>query len=401
VGRIVGKSNQLTAVSVNAKKVPGYYLDGNGLYLRVASGGSKSWLFRFMLHGKAREMGLGSLATFSLSEARERARECRQLLADGIDPINHRASKVASLKVESANRKTFEQCANEYIASHSAAWRNAKHAQQWPSTLKLYAYPIFGSKDISDVAKADILAAVEPIWSSKTETASRVLQRVRTVIEWSVARDFRKNHDATLWDQIKRALPKKEKVQVRTHFASCPYANAAEAVKSILSAIAEPTLKNALLFTILNAARSGEVRGATSAEIDKRDWKWVIPGDRMKSGKEHRVPLSSQSIAILKEQDSVGLIFGNMKGKPYSDMAMTMLLRRLGHEFTVHGFRSTFRDWAAEQTSFPSEVAEAALAHSLKDKTEAAYFRSDLFEKRRQLMQAWADYCMGGSTPNP
>lgn len=340
-------------------------------------------------------MGLGSLSVFSLAEARERCRLFRQMLADGIDPINHRQAEREKRRQEIGQRRTFEECAQDYLRLHEGGWKNAKHASQWLNTLTTYAFPFFGGKDVSDVSKADILAALEPIWPVKPETASRVRQRIRAVLDWAAARDYRVNHDPHLWEQIQRALPSVKALKRTVHFASCPYVQIASVVQKIQAATASPKLKDAMEFIILTAARSGEVRGAVWSEIDLEMKRWIIPSARMKAGREHRVPLSARAIEILEAQHpgtKEAPIFPNDKGAAYSDMAFTMLLRRLDYDFTVHGFRSTFRDWSAEQTAFPREVCEAALAHVTKDATEAAYFRSDLFEKRRQLMDAWAAY---------
>ena len=382
-------------MAVNAKSEPGYYADGDGLYLQVLASGAKSWILRFMLNKRAREMGLGSTSKYSLAEARERARKYRQLLDDGIDPIEYRKAEQAKNLAATGQRKTFEECAEEYQRLHASGWKNAKHASQWTNTLKTYAYPEFGKKDVSDVSKADILRALEPIWTTKTETAVRVRQRIRAVLDWAAARDYRHGHDPHLWDQISRSLPQAKDVKKGNHFAACPYSRVYEAIQSIKQSTASDNVKNAFEFIILTAARSGEVRGAQWSEIDFENKRWNIPPERMKASREHRVPLSPRALALLEAQKGKHpeLVFPNEKGKPFSDMTFTMLLRRLGHDFTAHGFRSTFRDWSAEQTAFPREVCEAALAHVTKDATEAAYFRSDLFEKRRQLMEAWATYC--------
>lgn len=407
MGRSVGKRQveRLTAVAVNAKKERGYYADGNGLYLQVGKpheeggklmAGSKSWVFRFTLHGRSREMGLGSITTYSLAEAREQARKCRQLLDSGMDPIERRDNERAQIKLATSQRRTFAQCAVEYHRLHADGWKNAKHSGQWLNTLRAYAYPIFGDRDVSDVSKADVLRALEPIWAAKPETASRVRQRIRAVLDWAAARDYRQGHDPHLWDQISRALPKTKDIKKAGHFAACPYTKVGAAIASVTASSVGNSVKAAMEFIILTACRSGEARGAKWSEIDFDDAKWVIPAARMKAGKEHRVPLSPRVVAVLQAQrgQHAELVFPSDKGKPYSDMTFTMALRRLGHEFTVHGFRSTFRDWAAEQTAYPREVCEAALAHvSGKDATEAAYFRSDLFEKRRELMASWAAYC--------
>jgi integrase len=391
------QTNRLSAVTVNKEKSPGYYPDGAGLYLQISESGSKSWVLRFMLNKRAREMGLGSLSDRTLAEARERAKEYRQLVDQGIDPIEYRKLERERNIQASMQRKTFEQCAIEYRDLHASGWKNAKHAAQWINTLTAYAFPIFGKKDISSVNKADILKALEPIWTSKPETASRVRQRIRAVLDWAAARDYRTGHDPQIWDQVSRSLPKTKDIKKVTHFEACPYPMVYSALQSIAHSGASDTVKFAILFTVLTAARSGEVRGAAWSEIDFHGKRWVIPAERMKAGKEHRIPLSDRALEILRIMKKVtgksDLVFPSDKNKQYSDMTFTMLIRRLGHTFTIHGFRSTFRDWAAEQTAFPREVCEAALAHSTKDDTEAAYFRSDLFEKRRQLMEAWATYC--------
>lgn len=397
MGRLMVKrqTNRLTAITVNSKKVQGFYLDGNGLYLQVSASGSKSWILRFMLAGRTRDMGLGSTSDWTLSEVREQARKYRQLLAEGIDPIEHRNIERAKNLLRTAQRRTFEECAVEYQKLHATGWKNVKHASQWTNTLATYAYPYFGSVDVSEVTKAHILNALEPIWLIKPDTASRVRQRVRAVLDWSAAKDYRRGHDPHIWDQITRALPKTKDIRKVKHHAACPYAEVRDLLNTIKMSGAGDTVKRAFEFTVLTAARSGEMRLATWSEIDFKTKRWNIPAERMKSAKEHRVPLSPRVLEILEEQRGNGsdLIFASDRGKVYSDMTFTMLMRRLGLPFTVHGFRSTFRDWSAEQTSYPRDVCEAALAHTNKDATEAAYFRSDLFEKRREMMNDWADYC--------
>lgn len=391
---------RISAVGIKHLLEPGYYPDGGGLYLQVSPTGTKSWIFRYMLNKRAREMGLGPYPLFSLADAREKVGEYRKLLHNGIDPIEHRKAEREKNLLATAQRKTFEECAHDYHKLHESGWKNAKHASQWVNTLSAYAFPEFGKKDVSDVSKADILRALEPIWTTKPETASRLRQRIRAVLDWAAARDYRRGHDPHIWDQISQSLPKTKDIKKSKHFAACPYTGIYDALMSIKDSNAGTTVKHAFEFIVLTAARSGEVRGAQWSEIDFEEKRWIIPAERMKAKREHRVPLSPRAIEILKEQQKThgknasGLIFASDKDKPYSDMTFTMALRRLGYEFTVHGFRSTFRDWAAEQTAFPREVCEAALAHvSAKDATEAAYFRSDLFEKRRQLMEAWATYC--------
>lgn len=392
VGRIA--ASRLTAVSVNAKKDPGYYSDGNGLYLQISSSGSKSWVLRYMLNRKAREMGLGSLAKYTLAEARDKAKKYRQLLDDGIDPIEFRKEQQRKNLEATQSFKTFEECAITYHSVHAHTWKNSKHADQWINTLTTYAFPTIGKMNVSQISKSDILKILEPIWLEKAETASRVRQRIKSVLDWASARDYRKNHDPAIWDQIKQSLPKGQPAKNSKHFASCPYKGVAGLIKTVRDSNAAENIKDALEFIVLTATRSGEVRGAKWSEIDLKEARWIIPGERMKAGKEHRIPLSPRAIEILRRQDrnESDFVFPNTKGSAYSDMTFTMLLRRLGYDYTVHGFRSSFRDWSAEQTNYPREVCEAALAHTLKDATEAAYFRSDLFDKRREMMVEWASF---------
>lgn len=380
---------RLSALAVKKATLAGYHADGGGLYLQVSPTGSKSWIYRFTLNKKEREMGLGSYPDVPLAKARELATASRLLAKSGIDPIVARDSQRAALQ----HQRTFAECAAEYHQTHQHTWKNEKHASQWTNTLQTYAYPVFGSKAVSDVSKADILAALTPIWTTKAPTAARVKQRIHAVLDWAAAKDYRRNHDAGIWSQIARALPAAR--GNRGNFAACPYKDVASTIAAAHLTGSEDSAKLALEFIVLTAARTGEVRLAEWSEIDFEEKRRIIPGERMKSGNEHRVPLSPQAMAILEAQKGKHpkLIFPNSKGKPYSDMAFTAILRRLGHEFTVHGFRSSFRDWAAEQTSYPHAVCEAALAHVQKDKTEAAYFRSDLFNKRRELMNDWATYC--------
>lgn len=398
--RLYGK---LTPLAVRRLSRPGYHADGAGLYLQVGDGGARSWVLKYHLHGRVREMGLGSVKTYTVDEARERARKYRQLVDDGIDPIEHRRNEKAQRAVEAGQRKTFEEAAREYVRLHQGRWRNAKHAQQWTNTLQVHAYPTIGQRDVDSITKADILAILEPIASDKAETASRIRQRIRAVLDWSAARDWRRNHNPALWDEVARALPIVPKAKRTRHFAACAYAEVGSVIHAVRESTATDLVKLAFEFIVLTAARSGEVRGMTWGEVDLKGKTWIVPPARMKAHREHRVPLSERAAEILKaafkltaKHDAGDLVFPTAKGKAYSDMVFTALIRRLGYEFTVHGFRSSFRDWAGETTGHPRDVIEAALAHQLQDKTEAAYFRSDLFEKRRALMVDWAAHCAGG-----
>jgi integrase len=391
------ESNKLNALKVTKLKEPGRYPDGHGLYLQVSKWGTKAWIFRFMKDGRARHMGLGPLHTLSLQEARERARRARQALLDGIDPIDNRTEIRLAERAQAAKRITFKEAAAKYIGAQRAGWKNAKHADQWEATLTTYAYPTIGNLSVADVDTAHVLKIIEPIWVSKTETASRVRGRVEAVLDWAAARKSRPAENPARWrGHLDKLLPARSKVRKVEHHPAMPYAKVAAFLQEIRQGSSVSAL--ALEFTILTACRTGEVIGARWDEIDFAHKVWKVPGVRMKSGREHRVPLSARSIAILKSvpriKDCHFIFSGAREGQHLSNMAMLELLReRRGDRFTVHGFRSSFRDWAAEQTNFPREIAEAALAHVLGDKTEAAYQRGDLLEKRRKLMDAWARYC--------
>jgi integrase len=401
VGRAVGSrvSKRLTQLAIKAAKKPGYYHDGDGLYLQVSSSSSTSWVQRYTFNGRAREMGLGSTRDWTLPEAREQARKNRQLLQAGIDPAQHRQAERERQRAASAQRRSFAECAREYHELHAPTWKNAKHSAQWINTLQTYVFPVFGNTDISSVNKANILAALEPIWMTKPETASRVRQRLRAVLDWAAARDYRVGHDPHLWDQVASSLPKTAEIKKRKHLAACPYADVAAVLDAIREGGASEVVKAGLEFLVLTAVRSGDVRGALWAEIDWKGKRWVLPPERQKAGREHRVPLCERTLDLLRQRQATGdespFVFPGRGGRTLSDMAFTEVLRRLGFDFTVHGFRSSFRDWCAEQTTFPREVCEAALAHASANgnDVEASYFRSDLFEKRRLLMAAWADYC--------
>lgn len=389
--------NRLSAAMV-AKALPaGMYNDGGGLYLQVAKGGTKSWIFRFMLAGRAREMGLGSIHDFSLREARERAREARQLTADGIDPIEARRERQATTRAKAANEISFADAAERYIKAHAAGWKNAKHADQWRNTLKTYAYPVIGSLSVASIDTAHITKIIEPIWAEKTETASRVRGRIELVLDWAKARHYRTGENPARWrGHLDKLLPARSKVSKVRHHPAMAYTDLPSFMPRLreVSGIAARTLE----FTILTAVRTSEAIGATDAEFDLVEKVWTIPAERMKADRPHRVPLCDRAVEILqstpREARSPYVFPGAKRGKPLSNMAMLEVLRGMdGTEgLTVHGFRSTFRDWAAERSSFPREIAEAALAHTVRDKTEAAYQRGDMLEKRRRLMTAWADY---------
>jgi len=397
MARTVGK---LTALKVGRVQKPGMYPDGAGLYLQVTGAGAKSWIFRFSLYGKAREMGLGSLSAITLADARAKAAECRRLLQDGKDPIEERKARLARAALEAARTITFKEAAANYIASHRAGWRNAKHASQWENTIATYAEPVLGRLSIQAIDIDLVLKVLQPIWETKPETASRVRGRIEAILDWAAAGGLRQGENPARWrGHLKHRLPDPSKVRRVKHHAALPYSKLPDFVVRL--GAQQSVAGRALEFTILTAARTGETIGARWDEVDLSEKVWTVPADRMKAVREHRVPLSIRALAILRDEHDVrtsDYVFpGGKAGKPLSNMAMTEVLRRMGcGDITVHGFRSTFRDWAAERTNFPSEVVEMALAHVVGNKVKAAYRRGDLFEKRRRLMAEWETFC---STP--
>lgn len=395
MARSIGK---LSALAVSKASDPGYYGDGGGLLLQVSQAGAKSWVFRFKspLTGKPREMGLGPLSTYSLAEARMRARDARQAVDAGRDPIAEREAERQRNKLEAAKAMTFDQCAAAYIEAHRAGWKNPKHAAQWAATLATYAGPVIGALPVASVDMPLVLRILEPIWTTKNETASRLRGRIESVLDWATVRGFRTGDNPARWKgHLDKVLPAPGKVQKVEHHAALPYQQAGAFMAELRKR--EGMAARALEFAILTACRSGEVRGATWQEIDLAARIWVIPGERMKAGKEHRVPLSDAAVSLLEalpRLEGSDAVFFAPRGGALTDMALTAVLRRMERgDLTAHGFRSTFRDWAGETTAFPREVIEHALAHQLKDKAEAAYQRGDLLAKRARLMQAWAEHC--------
>jgi integrase len=394
---MVRSTQRLSTLKVSREKKIGYYADGGGLYLQVAGGAAKSWIFRFTLRGKAREMGLGSVADMPLAEARERAGACRRQLRDGIDPIEQRKVERARAVLADAKALPFKACAEAYIASHRSGWKSAKHAEQWTNTLTTYTYPILGTLPVQAVDVGLVMKVLESIWTVKPETASRLRRRIESVLDWATARGYRQGDNPARWrGHLENLLPKRSKVQKVKHHPALPYAEVGAFMASLRNK--EGIVARALEFTILTVARTSETIGAPWPEIDLENDMWTVPADRIKADNEHRVPLSAPAVALLKrlrkETDGEFIFPGGKPGRPLSDRAMLSLLERMGRDdITVHGFRSTFRDWAAEQTSYPNEVAEMALSHVVGDKVEAAYRRGDLFEKRQRLMAEWARYC--------
>lgn len=389
--------NSLTALKIKQKLKPGLYSDGLGLYLQVRSDTSKSWIFRYRANGKLRDMGLGPLHSLSLAEAREKAAACRSMRLNGLDPIEERRKKKQSETADAAPVITFAQCAEAYIAAHRASWKNGKHAEQWSSTLKTYAYPVFRDTPVSAINKDLVYKVLQPIWNTKNETASRLRGRIERVMAWAGAMGYRSGDNPALWKgHLEFLLAKRSSVAPIVHHAAMPI-NDTPAFIGLLQR-QETVTAYAFEFCILTATRTSETIGMRWDEIDDNGTMWTIPGERMKAGRDHRVPLSDRAQAIIAKMKKIHIsdfVFpGRVADRPLSTMAFLELLRRLGcTDITAHGFRSTFRDWAAERTDFPNEVVEMALAHTISNKVEAAYRRGDLFEKRRALAQTWADFC--------
>lgn len=412
---MAGGLNKLSAVAVQKTKEPGYYGDGGGLWLQISKLGGKSWVFRFTMNGKAREMGLGPVHTVTLAEARSKALECRKAVAEGRDPIEERKASEARAKLEAVKSKTFEECANAYIDANRAGWKNEKHVQQWQNTLATYAFPKIGQLSVAAIDTGLVLSVLQQetgkdkaqLWHAKTETASRLRGRIESILDWASFRGFREGENPARWKgHLEHELPARSKVQKVEHHAALPYVEVGAFMTDLRQR--EGISARALEFAILTAARSGEVRGAVWDEIDLKAKLWTIPAERMKAEKEHRVPLSDAAVKLLealprvKREVHVGkqaddghdYVFPAPRSGKLSDMALTAVLRRMERDgLTQHGFRSTFREWAGEQTAHPREVIEHALAHRLKDKAEAAYQRGSLMPKRARLMADWAHYC--------
>ncbi|VWB81322.1 phage integrase [Burkholderia lata] len=389
-------NNKLNQMTVTRLKESGLYADGGGLYLQITKTGVKSWLFRYMREGKARGMGLGPLRTVGLADARAKALDCRRQLLDGNDPLDKKKEQRVQQQIAAAKAITFEACATKFIEAHRASWKNAKHADQWTNTLTTYAYPVFESLPVSAIDTTLVMKVLEPIWTTKSETAGRLRGRIESVLDWATVRGYRSGENpARLKGHLDTLLPRLSRVRKVKHHPALPYAELPAFMEALRSE--EGIAARALEFLILTATRTNEVIGATWAELSVAERVWIIPADRMKMRKEHRVPLSDQVVAIIKTMEDVkqnDYVFpGARYNKPLSNMAMLQLLERMKRsDITVHGFRSTFRDWAGETTHYPREVCEAALAHGLKDKAEAAYARGDLFVKRGALMQEWAGF---------
>lgn len=399
---------ELSAIQLK-KLGPGVHAVGGvpGLLLNVSPTRAKTWVLRVRVGGKRREMGLGGYPGVSLAQARERAREHRDAIDRGIDPIAERVRAKAVLRAQQAADKTFEQCARTYVQEKGGEWSNPKHKAQWLSTLETYAFPIIGRLPVSAVNLPHILQVLNqtqtvpggdaPLWQAKTETASRLRGRIESILDWATVRQYREGLNPARWKgHLDTLLQDPHKIKKVKHHEALPFQEIATFMETLRAQQGVGAL--ALEFAILTATRSGEVRGAQWSEIDLKAGVWVIPAQRMKAKKEHRVPLSAQALCLLKKitpLEGNPLVFPAPRGGAMSDMTLTAVMRRMKIQAVPHGFRSSFRDWAAEKTSYPKDLCEFALAHTLDSKTEAAYLRSDMLERRRHLMQDWADFCDG------
>lgn len=403
MGSMMGKkAKALSAIEVGRLIEPGLHFVGTvaGLALQVVPSGARSWILRIQIGGKRRDMGLGGFPDVTLADAWKAAREARETAKNGIDPVERAKAARSALKASNVAAKTFKQCAIAYISAHKETWKNAKHAAQWGSTLETYAYPIMGDILVRDIGKAQVLAVLEPIWSNKTETATRLRGRLESVLDWAIARDYRAEPNPAKWKgNLQPLLAAPGKIARKGHHAAMPVGDMGAFMRDLRQQAG--TGARALEFVILTAARSGEVRGAIWEEIDLQAKVWTVPGDRMKMGKEHRVPLSDDAISLLHALPRMAnnsLVFPAPRGGQLSDMTLTAVTRRMGAAAVPHGFRSTFRDWCAERTNYPRDVAEMALAHAIGDRVEAAYRRGDLFDKRTRLMTEWAAFCTNVET---
>ena len=384
---------KLTALSVKALCEPGRHGDGDGLYLHVAPSGTKSWVQRIVINEKRRDIGLGSYPTVSLAQARSLAAANRSAVSEGRDPLAEKKQAKNLARIPTPSVPTFAEAAARVIELRRPIWSNPKHAAQWQSTLETYAFPVIGKKTVDEIAPSDVLAVLEPIWTVKNETATRVKQRIETVMDWAVQHGYRLYNPAG--KALLTALPAFRKEE--EHHPALPYEQVSWAVKKVRDSTANQLTKLAFEFLVLTAARSGEVRNANWGEIlwDRRTWE--ISAIKMKARRPHRVPLSGRAMEILREAwcitGPVGLIFPSTPGGSMaSDMTYNVMLRRLAIPAVPHGFRSSFTDWAEEQVSDSSGPADAALAHQEKNKTRRAYKRTDFFQQRIGLMQKWADY---------
>jgi integrase len=390
-------ARELSALEVSRLSDSGHHAVGGvtGLYLYVNDANARSWVLRMMIGSKRRHVGIGGYPTVTLAQAKEKARQLRENVIRGIDPVEQRKAVASKLKAEQAAAITFKKAVVGYLETHGDVWKNAKHRAQWQSTLETYAYPFIADILVRDVCVEHVLSVLTPIWKVKNETASRVRGRIESVLDWSAARNYRSGDNPARWKGLlDKLLPAPNKVKVVEHHKAMPIDQAPGFINRLR--MQEGMAALALEFAILCASRSGEVRGAQWSEIDMHSCLWTIPKERMKAGKEHRVPLSPQAMEILESlpnrSEGPSIVFPAPRGGPLSDMALTAVMRRMEEEAVPHGFRSTFRDWVSERTNYPRELAEQALAHVLESKVEAAYRRGDALEKRRKMMCDWSQF---------
>jgi integrase len=386
--------NKLSNLRIKAIKKSGRYNDGDGLYYYLSKTGNRSWVFRYRdrVTGKLRDRGLGPARDVTLEQAREAARVARGELRAGMDPIDTRKAQRLEATRERLQAVTFGQCTERYIDAHRAAWRNAKHAAQWRSTLDTYAASLL-PRPVADIDDVAVLQALEPIWATKTETATRLRQRIEAVLDWAAVRQYRRGDNPARWrGHLDHLLPTPNKLKAVKPRAALPYSDVPAFFVTLRQEAGLAPI--ALQLQILTATRPGEVVGARWDEFDMANETWTVPGDRMKAGKAHRIPLSAEVVRLLEAVPrTTSFVFPGRRHGGMTTAALLKVLKSLRPGLTVHGFRSTFRDWAADMTAYPREVAEQALAHSLPDKTEAAYRRTDLFTKRARLMRDWAKFC--------
>jgi integrase len=390
------RARELTAIEVARLSKPGLYAVGNppGLYLQIV-GQARSWILRVKIGSKRRDMGLGPFPGVTLAQAREKARGARAQIEEGQDPILLRKQAQSALKAAQASALTFADAVKRFLDARSDEWTNSKHRKQWTSTLETYAFPIMGNVYVADISQAHVMSVLEPIWRAKTETATRLRGRIERVLDWATASGYRTGENPALWrGRLDHLLPKPTKITTVEHHPALPIDEIGKFMVELRTR--DGNAARALEFAILNASRSIEVRGARWSEIDLDAAIWKIPSARMKMKKEHRVPLSKAAIQLLEKLPrtaGIEFIFPAPSGSVLSDMALAQVIRRMNAPCVPHGFRSTFRDWAAERTNFPREIAEIALAHSIKGDVEGAYWRGDVLDKRRQLMEAWSKFC--------
>ena len=393
------KAAELSPLSISRLKESGLWAVGGvaGLYLHVNDRGARSWILRVVVGDKRRDMGLGGYPDIGVVDARQKAREARLKIEQGVDPILLRKQAKSELMALQATDKTFEQAAGEYIKIHADSWSNAKHRKQWESTLAAYAFPVVGKLSLRHIRQEHILKILEPIWTTKTETATRVRGRIESILDWAKVKGLRSGENPAAWKgHLDHMLPAPTRLKNVEHLAAVPVRDMPGFMVKLREAAG--TAAQALEFLILTAARSGEVRGITWQEVSLEDALWVVPAERMKMKKEHRVPLSDRALSILKSQpriDENPLVFPALRGSQMSDATMSAVLKRMGIDATVHGFRSSFRDWCGDYTNYPRDLAEQCLAHGADDPVEAAYRRGDALERRREIMNEWSKFVAG------